>query len=416
MTPRPTGSNTLALFWFLYTGALGIFFPFFSLYLRENAGLSASEVGAVLAVGPLVGTLAQPLWGQVADRTGSRTRVLLGLTLGSTLGYAALSLAHGFGAIVLGFAFLALFSTSMIPMTLSVTLALVRDASPDAFGRARVWGTIGFLVLVVLFPIALPVLGAWLGDPPGAPPASPAGGREAPSQPGLGWMFACTAALSLAAALVCARLPATGEVARRARRGDARRLLRHGPMLRLLAVSFGTYLALQGPIHFFPLFVRDRGGSLETLSHLWVLMLALEIPLVAFSGATLRRFGPRGLLAFALAASGVRWTVSAMTGDFTLFAALQLLHGPVVAGLLGGPLYTEATAPPELGSTAQALLATLGVGLGGILSQLASGAVVDRFGIDALYLASGLGSLALAALLPVILPRPRRPEDPAEAH
>jgi len=408
--PRPPGSNTLALFWFLYTGALGIFFPFFSLYLRENAGLTPTQLGVVLAVGPLIGTLAQPLWGQVADRTGSRTRVLLGLTLGSAVGYAALGLVQGFAAIVLGFAFLALFSTSMIPMALSVTLALVRGGGPHDFGRARAWGTVGFLVLVVTFPIGLPQLHALLGDAPVGAAATPP-----PSQPALGWMFACTAALAFAAALVCARLPRAGEVARRARRGDARRLLRHGPMLRLLAVSFGTYFLLQGPIHLFPLFVRERGGSLETLSHLWVLMLALEIPLVALSGTTLRRFGPRGLLAFALVASGLRWTVSAATHDFTLFATLQLLHGPVVAGLLGGPLYAEAAAPAKLGSTAQALLATLGVGAGGILSQLASGALVDAWGIDALYLTSGLGALAWAALLPILLPAPHKPIEEAEA-
>ena len=30
---------SLSLFWFLYFGGLGIFFPCYSLYLRENAGL-----------------------------------------------------------------------------------------------------------------------------------------------------------------------------------------------------------------------------------------------------------------------------------------------------------------------------------------------------------------------------------------
>ncbi|MEE9185938.1 MAG: MFS transporter, partial [Candidatus Binatia bacterium] len=65
----------LALFWFIYMGALGIFFPYYSLYLRENAGLSGSQVGLVLAIIPLVGIVAQPFWGQVADRTGERSRV-----------------------------------------------------------------------------------------------------------------------------------------------------------------------------------------------------------------------------------------------------------------------------------------------------------------------------------------------------
>ena len=69
-------SIPLTSFWFVYFGSLGIFFPYFSLYLRENAGLSGTQVGLVLAISPLVGMFAQPVWGQIADRTGARTRAL----------------------------------------------------------------------------------------------------------------------------------------------------------------------------------------------------------------------------------------------------------------------------------------------------------------------------------------------------
>ena len=44
---------------FLYFAGLGVFFPFYTLYLRENAGLSGTEVGIVLATLPLVGMVAQ---------------------------------------------------------------------------------------------------------------------------------------------------------------------------------------------------------------------------------------------------------------------------------------------------------------------------------------------------------------------
>ena len=66
----------MSAFWFCSLGALGIFFPFYSLYLRENIGLTGWQVGAVLAVPPLVAVVAQPAWGVLADRTGSRARVL----------------------------------------------------------------------------------------------------------------------------------------------------------------------------------------------------------------------------------------------------------------------------------------------------------------------------------------------------
>jgi hypothetical protein len=35
--------NLLSMYWFVFFAALGVFFPFFSLYLDENAGLSGTS-------------------------------------------------------------------------------------------------------------------------------------------------------------------------------------------------------------------------------------------------------------------------------------------------------------------------------------------------------------------------------------
>ena len=114
---KVTQTLPLALFWFIYMGALGIFFPYYSLYLREDAGLTGTQVGLVLAMLPLVGMLSQPFWGQAADRTGARGRVVAVLSLGASLGYLALALARGFPAILAATVALACFSTPIIPET-----------------------------------------------------------------------------------------------------------------------------------------------------------------------------------------------------------------------------------------------------------------------------------------------------------
>ena len=110
----------LALFWFLYFCGLGVFYPYFTLYLYENAGLSGSQVGIVLATLPLVGIVAQPFWGYVADRTGARSAVLILLTAAAAVGFASLMPMRGFAAIVAATAFLAASSA-----TFSRTSAMV---------------------------------------------------------------------------------------------------------------------------------------------------------------------------------------------------------------------------------------------------------------------------------------------------
>jgi PPP family 3-phenylpropionic acid transporter len=392
---------SLSLFWFCYFAGLGIFFPYYGLYLHENAGLTGTQVGIVLAMIPLAGSVSQVTWGQIADRTGARTRVLAAVAVGSAAGYAALGAADGFWMLVVVTAMLSLFAMAVVPVATSVSLAALRDAGPHAFGFVRVWGTVGFLLLVVGFP---PVLrraqDAW------AVTRGPGG----PSEPGLGLMFGATAALVLAAAVVALfALPRGGHVGVRAHHADWREMLRQRAVVRLALVTFAAYFCLQGPMGLFPVYVRAHGGDIDTVGRMWVVMLLLEIPLVLLSGAGLMRLGPRGLLAVGIVAAAVRWIVCGLSQDLRVIYPIQLLHGVTVVGLLlGAPLYLDAVAPERLRSTGQTVLAMVGVGFGGTASNAAAGWLLERMGANAPYLAGGIGASLLACSLFWILPRPER--------
>lgn len=389
-------AGILSLYWFVVLAGLGVWFPFYSLYLSENAGLTGSQVGMVMAMLPLVGMVAQPLWGQIADRTGSRARVMSLLTLGAAGGYAALWFGSGFQQLLLGTAVLAIFSTSVLPISVSVSLATLRDVGPHAFGIARACGTVGFLVAVVAFPRFLD----WTQGRTGisATPGDPA-------TPGLDLILPATALIVLAAAIISLAVPREGTASVRAAKGDWRVLLRHKPFVRLLLFTFGGYLFLQGPMTLFPIFVRSLGGGIETVSQMWIIMLVLEIPLVALSGAGLDRVGPKGLILIGIGAGAVRWLTCAVSTNLTLIYAVQVLHGVTVMGvIIGAPLYVDAVVPPQLRSTGQGLLAMVGISTAGILSNLTVGWLFEHVGATAPALFAGCGSAALALAIPWALP------------
>jgi PPP family 3-phenylpropionic acid transporter len=393
-------SVPLTLFWFVYMGSVGIVLPYYSLYLKENAGLSGTEVGWVLAVLPLVSIVVQPFWGQVADRTGARSRIVAFLSIGSALGYLALAVANGFWAILFATAALAFFGTAVLPITVSVSLAILRNAGPHAFGFVRVWGTIGYFVLIVSFP--------WILDRYRT--ANGMAERQGLiSEPGLEIMFVVTAVLTAAAALIGFFLPREGVVSSRAGRSDWRLLLKSSAYIRFLFFSFAAYLLSQGPMWLFPIFVRSRGGDIEAIRSMWVYMLVVEIPLVLASGSGLQRLGARGLLGIGVFVGGLRWLLCAFIDDLQLLSLVQTLHGVTVVGLLmGGPLYLDVVAPERLRSTAQAVLAMVGVGIAGIVSNLGSGWLLDTAGINVLYMATGAGSALLGCFVWWILPSPAR--------
>ena len=387
---------SISLFWFAFFGALGIFFPYYSLYLKENAGLTGTQLGLILSVMPLVGIVAQPFWGQVADRTGARGRVVAFLSMVSAAGFVLLGLAQGFVLILLAAVFLACFSTPVIPLSVSVALAAFRRSGPHAYGFARAWGTVGFLASVLIFPMALDHVQQWQGLDP-----TPGG----PSEPGLGVMFLGTAAIVLLASAIGLALPKEGLASLRAARGEWRTLLRRGPMRRMLVFAFCAYLFVTGPMGLLPVYVRAHGGTLETVQNMWILMLIVEIPLILCTGMGLQRIGARGLLAAGVLAGGVRWTVCGLTANPYWIYPVQMLHGVMVTGLMmGGPLYVDRVAPGRLRSTAQGLVAMAGLGIGGIASNTAAGWLLDNVSANAPYLIGGVGALAVGLAIPWILP------------
>lgn len=386
----------LSLYWLLYMMGLGIFFPYFSLYLQQDQGLSGSQVGLVMAMLPLVGLVAQPMWGYLADRTGSRRRTLAFVTFGMGATCLLLSFFNGFHAMLVATAGLAVFSTVVLSMATAVSLGAMAEEGPHAFGQVRVWGTLGFLVSVLCFPMFLDTWG-WRLDLPW---------RH------LGWIFPITFLFATLACIAAIRLPDRRSLTVRSHPGDLARLLRHPPAVRLLILVFLAHICLQGPIHLFPLYITDRGGSAADVGRMWVFMLLLEIPLIAYSGRTLRSLGARGLLTLGLLAEGIRWTTCALTRDLQIVQMAQLLHGVGVAGVIvGAPLYLEQAVPERLRATGQSLISAAGFGAGSIVSITSAGWLFEHVDASTPYRLAGAGALILTLLLFALLPAPYRPSE-----
>jgi PPP family 3-phenylpropionic acid transporter len=379
--------------WLFGLGGFGFFLPFYTLYLRENAGLSGTQIGLVMAVVPGVGALTQWSWGYVADLTGRRKQVLAAIAFGTAGSYLLLSQQTTFEGFLFGTATLALFQVALVPMCMSVSFAVLDERSGERLGRTRMWGTLGFAVCVLGLPLALR---AWGSAPP----------IPGVSEPQLGWLFPGAALWLATAGLLALRLPEVGSVRARAQRGEWRALLRDRVYRRVLLFTFLCYLSLQGPMHMFPLLVRGHGGGVEAISRLWFWMLLLEVPLVFWFGRTVGRIGPRGVIAIGMAAASVRWLVSGYSEDLgPLVTAVQVLHGVTVWGvMLGLPFYVEKRIPAQLLSTGLAGMAIAGVSLGAVVSNSLAGWLVDAIGPAAPARVGGTLAAFCVLLIPWLLP------------
>ena len=376
-----TGTIPISLFWFFYMAGLGVIFPYLSLYFQQNMGLTGRELGLALAMHPLMGIIASPLWGNWADRSGKRRGVLIILAIGSAAGYLLVPYADGFLILLLCLAVLSSFSAPAMPFASSVSFAVLGDGGAARFGRIRVWGTIGYLMMILVFPMLLTQMG---GE---------ASAEE--NTNGLTLIFPIAALMCFFAAIVLLRVPASKAVSIRAKREDVFTLMRSPSYLRLLVLAFLAFGLLTAPIALFPIFVAERGGTVETVSRLWIPMLLLEIPLIYYAGAGLRRAGARGLIAGGIALDGARWLITCLSPNLMWVFAIQLLHGAVVVGLIiGMQLYVEGEVPDRLRATGQTVLGAV-MSVGAVVSHLWGGAALEHFGASGPYLISGPISIFL---------------------
>ena len=385
--------GVLSLFWATLFGALGIFFPFYSLYLNEKLGLSGQQIGLAMGVFHLVGLVGQPSWGYLADRTGGRKAVLVVITLGMALGFVAFWHVRSYAALLLVSMFFAAFYTSLIPQGLALGLGLLYRSSNSHFEWVRAFGSVGFLITCFGFPFFLDAVA------PG------------PDEADLGLLFPCSAAIILLTTAVVFLIPNQKVIRERARPGAWRLLIGDRKFLRFLLYVFLANLMLDGPMFLFPVFVKSVApeNTLGTLKWLWLIMLVPEIVAIAFAGHIRRRIGVRLLMFLGLAAGGLKWLACGFLGDLpAVLHASMLLHSVYVVGaLVAMPLCVNYLVPTQLRSTGQGLATMVSSSLGGgICSTFVAGWLIDHFNNAAMpQICGGIGAMLLLLVAPFLVPK-----------
>mgnify|MGYP002624533047 CR=1 FL=1 len=385
---KPTAAGfavRLSLFFGALFLVVGLHAPYFPVWL-EWRGLTQGQIGIVLAAPLAVRTIFTPAVSLVADQSGDRRKVLQLLAWGALFGLLLFFLTDGFWATFAVAVVVALFWTSVMPVTEAVAMEGVKRAGHD-YGRMRLWGSLTFIAASFFGGLALD----WWG-----------GGSVL-------WLMVGAAACVVASAHL---LPApaglgrlrTATQPRRIRWSDASRLLRQ-PLFLLFLASTGLVQAAHaiyyafGTIHW-----QSQGIAAGVIGTLWAVGVIAEIVLFAFSARVVKTVGVTNLICLAAFAAVVRWAATALSPPLWLLFAVQALHGLTFgAAHLAAVHFISDAVPEEKAGTAQGLYASAGMGIfmGGAI--LTSGPLYASLGGQAYFVMAVLGalSLALAILLAI---------------
>ena len=363
-----------------YFAHIGFFNPYLPLWLKDM-GFGLLAISVLTSVQSATRLFAPYGWGWLSDHTGERVRLL---RLGSALALLfSLGLWFPLGGPLLFAVLLGMFThtSGMMPMSEAVLAQIVsRDGrfDPRRYGRVRVWGSIGFLLTVLL-------AGAWF------------------DAFGMGSFAAWTSLTLAAVALSTWWLPDHREPAAHEQRPEP-----IGPVLRqprvrwFFAAVFFHVLAHVFVYVFFSLHLDAQGYAKSAIGLFWAISVLIEIGWFFTQGRWLPALRLPGWLVLAGVLMGLRMAVTAtLPAVWPVLALAQLLHAITFAAH-----HTVCIAwisehfPGRLRGRGQALYAVIGYGLSGVSGGVLGGLVSSRFGLSSVFwLASACGfAAALCAL------------------
>jgi PPP family 3-phenylpropionic acid transporter len=354
-------SFRLSKFYFVYFASLGIFLPYWSIYLK-SLGFNIAEIGQLIAMIPATKIIAPLLWGWIADRSGKRMRVVRITSLFAVVLFATIYQVHDYWsmvAVTLAFSF---FWNASLPLFEAVTLSFL-EQNPHRYSLIRLWGSIGFIATVVGAGVTLDYY------PPVVLPRLALG---------------CLLLLWL----ISLALPEPKMTTQPKTKGQLGRILRQRSIIALMFVflliqlSHGPYYAL------FSLFLEQKGYSGTATGLLWATGVMAEIVLFLFMPYLLTRFTLRTIILVSILLSILRWTLIAQYANQPEILYLaQLLHAASFGSAHVAAVHmVHRHFGVNFQGIGQALYASVSFGLGGMLGSFYSGWFWQNFGAEQVFM------------------------------
>ena len=364
--------RSVAVAYFLAFLGLGVFMPYFPLYLA-HLGCAGWQIGAVVGMQPVLRWTSALGWAHAADRWRVRRRLLVLAGLGGALVLVPLPAVEGFAAVAVVSTALGLVHGPIIPMLDATVIDHLPRLGGD-YGRLRLWGSLAFVI--------------------GALASAPLVGRFSPA---IVPVLLLLAAVPLAPAL--ARLPR--EQAAPTREPRAPWMLLTPPLRAFLTTAFLLQVSSGAWTGFYALHTTSLGFPDTVPGLTWGLAVIAEIVLFFWGARLIERVSPPALILLALVLTAARWALTAAARSEPLVVALQTGHAITFSAFhLASVLLLSRLVPPESRTGAQALYGGVAFGLGGTAGLALAGALVDRIGTSRLFAVEAV--VALVALVPAL--------------
>ena len=343
-----------------------------------DQGLTPEQIGVLNAVPVLIMLALNVVVGRIADRASDWRQVII---LGSILaGLLPLGLffVSGFWSILIVWTLLSLPAAAVGPVVDAATIRMTRRRGTQ-FGPIRAWGTVGYMVMLILTGFVI----TWLG-----------GAIFLPMFVGLSLLRTITAF-----GLPRFRGPETADsVAPHA--GAARHLgeaMKPFFVLPLVGFSmvYGTHIVLNA---FQGLLWKEQGFSADIIGPLLAVGALAEAGLMFVFGRVQSRFSARSLILASAVVAVFRWFCMALQPGIEFLIPLQALNAITFAlGYMGCMHFIANWTSDEIAAEAQGFFQMLQQGMS-VIALVGFGWLIGLMGAQAYFIAAafaGVGGILI---------------------
>ena len=365
-----------SLLLFTHYAQAGTFVTYVSLFFAAR-GMSAPQIGVLMSLVQAMRIVGPNLWGWVADHTQQRVVVLRVTALCGSVAFIGMFFGHTFAWFVVLMLVLNLFTSALTPISEALMLAGMKG-DLTSYGRMRMWGSIGFIVAVMIASYGL----EWFGVE-----AFP-------------WIMFGMLLCVVGASTQLREEPRTEAVVVRV---PLAAVLRK-PEVIAFFLSTAMMVAAHTSLYvFYSLYLERLGYSKPVIGAMWSIGVIAEIVFFYFQASVFRSISPRSVILFAFAVAVARFAMIGAGGaSLAVLVMAQLLHAATFAAHHSASIMAmQRWFSGALQGRGQALFVSIAYGAGGTLGGLFMAACWDRISPEAAYYAAaGLSACGgLAALV-----------------
>ena len=375
----PSARWAFGSFFFLYFAYVGLISPYASLYF-VNKGFNPIEIAALMSMLQITRIIGPFSWGWLSDFLANRIGIIRFCACFASLIFIIIFYLQSYLGFFVWMFILHTVLSSLMPLGEAATAhALFKDNSFDQrYGRLRLWGSIGFISMVLvageLFQRKGIELFPWVG-----------------------------AVVLFILAINTWNLHEPKMDRRKMVKGELLAVLLNPDVRWFLTSGFFMIFAHAALYVFFSLYLADLGYNKFQIGLFWALGVFAEVIFFYFQSKVLSRLDPEVVLQCSFGVGIIRFTLIAFFPLTWVLIIAQILHaGTFAAHHSAATKMLQRWFKGPLQARGQALMATISYGFGGTLGGLCAGWIWDQWHPRDVFimsaLACGLAGMAIQKL------------------